>query len=214
MSTEIRVLIADDHAIVREGMKQIAMADRSIVVAGETSTADETLRKVQSEPFDVVVLDLSFPDRSGLEIIADIKRARPSVAVLVLSMEPQAEFAMRCLRAGASSYLEKRAAPEQLVRAIRRLAEGKKYLSGEFAQQLVIGEIHHPNAEHPHDLLSPREFEVFLSIARGKPAREIAADFGLSVKTVNNHRAHILEKLRIKSTAELVRYAMRHQLIH
>jgi len=160
-----------------------------------------------------VILDLSLPDRHGIDVLSKIKRLRPNVSVLILSVEREDEFALRCLHAGASGYLEKRSAPEQLVRAIKRLAEGKKYLSGELAQRLAL-EPDRPGAERPHDLLSPREFEIFLSIAAGKPVSHIANELGLSVKTVNNHRAHILEKLGVRSTAELIRYAIRHQLIH
>jgi two-component system, NarL family, invasion response regulator UvrY len=210
---QIRVLIADDHAIVREGLKQIVLSDSEITVAGEAATGDEAISKIRNGEFDVIVLDLSFPDRSGFDVLSNIKAANPDLSVLVLSMEREEEFAIRCLHAGASGYLEKRSAPEQLVSAIKRLARGKKYLSSELAEHLAL-ELDRPGVERPHDLLSQREFEIFLSIASGKPVSQIAAELTLSVKTVNNHRARILQKLGMKNTAELVRYAIRHQLIH
>lgn len=210
---QIRVLIADDHAIVREGLKQIVLSDSEITVAGEAATADEAISKIRNGAFDVIVLDLSFPDRSGFDVLSHIKAGSPDLPVLILSMEREEEFAIRCLHSGASGYLEKRSAPEQLVSAIKRLARGKKYLSSELAEHLAL-ELDRPGVERPHDLLSKREFEIFLSIASGKPVSQIAAELALSVKTVNNHRARILQKLGMKNTAELVRYAIRHQLIH
>jgi DNA-binding NarL/FixJ family response regulator len=210
---QIRVLIADDHAIVREGLKQIVLSDSEISVAGEAATGNEAISKIRNGEFDVIVLDLSFPDRSGFDVLSHVKAAKPDLSVLVLSMEREEEFAIRCLHAGASGYLEKRSAPEQLVSAIKRLARGKKFLSSELAEHLAL-ELDRPGAERPHDLLSKREFEIFLSIASGKPVSQIAEELGLSVKTVNNHRARILQKLGMKNTAELIRYAIRHQLIH
>ena len=209
----IRVLIADDHAIVREGLKQIVLSDSEISVAGEAATGDEAILKIRNGEFDVIVLDLSLPDRSGFDVLSRIKAAKPDLSILVLSMEREEEFAVRCLHAGASGYLEKRSAPDQLVSAIKSLARGKKYLSSELSEHLAW-ELDRPGAERPHDLLSKREFEIFLSIAAGRPVSQIAEDLGLSVKTVNNHRARILKKLGMKNTAELVRYAIRHQLIH
>ena len=209
----IRVFIADDHAIVREGLKQIAGSDPDIVVIGEAETGDEALAKIRDGAFDVMVLDLSLPDRSGLDVLAHVHATRPALPVLILSMEREEEFALRALRGGASGYLEKRSAPEQLVCAIRRLAAGRRYISDEMGERLV-GERDPAGSDRRHDLLSPREFEVFLSLGEGKPCSAIAADLGLSVKTVNNHRAHVLAKLGLKNTAELIRYAIRYRLIH
>jgi DNA-binding NarL/FixJ family response regulator len=208
----IRVFIADDHAIVREGLKQIVLADQEIVVSGEAATGDEAIARVRESEFDVLVLDLSFPGRNGLDVLSHIKANRPELAVLILSMEREEEFAIRCLHAGASGYLEKRSAPEQLVSAIKRLAVGRKYISDELAERLAL-KLDQPGIQRPHDLLSPREFEIFLSIASGKPVSHIAAELGLSVKTVNNHRARILQKLVMTSTAEVIRYAIRNELI-
>lgn len=212
MSSQVTVLIVDDHAIVREGLKQIALSDPSIAVTGEAATAHEALARIAREQFDVLVLDLSLPDRHGLELLPSIKAARPELAVLVLSVEREEEFALRCLRAGAAGYLEKRSVPQELVNAIKALAKGKRFLSAELAQHMIL-EPAGVDTSRPHDLLSQREFEVFLAIAAGKAVSQIARDLTLSVKTVNNHRARLMKKLGTKSTAELVRYAVRHELI-
>jgi DNA-binding NarL/FixJ family response regulator len=208
----IRVVIADDHAIVREGLKQIVLSDPDIIVSGEAETGDEAIARVWDSDFDVLVLDLSFPGRSGLDVLSHVKAAKPALPVLILSMEREEEYAIRCLHAGASGYLEKRSAPEQLVSAIKRLAAGKKYISDELAERLAV-EVNKPGTGRPHDLLTKREFEIFLSIALGRPVSQIAGELGLSVKTVNNHRARILQKLGMRSTAEAIRYAIRYQLI-
>jgi DNA-binding NarL/FixJ family response regulator len=207
----IRVLIADDHAIVREGLKQIVLSNEDITVAAEAATGDEALVKVRTCELDVLVLDLSMPGRSGLDVLAHVKALKPALPVLILSMEREEEFAMRCLNAGASGYLEKRSAPEQLVSAIKRLAAGSRYISAELAQRLALQLDR--RSERPHDLLTKREFEIFLAIAIGKPVSLIAGELGLSVKTVNNHRGRVLEKLGMKSTSEVIRYAIRHELI-
>ncbi|HUP61311.1 MAG TPA: response regulator transcription factor [Thermoanaerobaculia bacterium] len=212
MQEKICVFIADDHAIVREGLKRIVHSDEGIEVCGEAATGSETIASMREREVDVLVLDVSFPDRSGFDVLSHVKAARPRCHVLMLSMEREEEFAIRALRAGADGYIEKRSAPEQLIQAIRRVAEGRKYLTADLVETLALDRDHAP-AERPHDLLSPREFDIFLAIAGGKPVREIAANLGLSVKTVNNHRARVLAKLRVKSTAELVRYAIRHALI-
>lgn len=212
MARPIRVWIADDHAIVREGLKQIVLADPHIAVAGECATGRDAVERVRNEDFDVLVLDLSFPDVSGFDVLARAKAIKPDLPVLILSMEREEEFALRCLRAGASGYLEKRTAPAELVTAIRRLAQGKRYVSTELAERLAT-EPNLPPAR-PHDLLTRREFEIFLAVAGGKSVRTIAAELGLSAKTVSNHRTHILEKLGLKSTSDLVRYAIRQELIH
>jgi DNA-binding NarL/FixJ family response regulator len=211
-SGKIRVFIADDHAIVREGLKQIAIGDPQIVVAGEAATGNAALAAIIAGDFDVVVLDLSLPDRSGIDVLAHVKASRPQLPVLILSVSREDEFALRALRAGASGYLEKRTAPEQLITAIKRLAQGKKYLSSDLAERVVLDN-DLETSDRPHDRLSPREFEILLMIAEGKSASGIAADLGLSVKTVNNHRARILRKMAMKNNAELIRYAIQHQLI-
>jgi DNA-binding NarL/FixJ family response regulator len=209
------VFIVDDHPIVREGLKQIAMSDPDIRVTGEAGTGAAAIAAlaIGAGEYDVAVLDLSLPDRSGLDVLASVAAAHLDLPVLILSMEREEEFALRALREGASGYLEKNSAPEHLVTAIRRLAQGHKYLSTEMAERLIMDGRRRREAERPHDLLSRREFGVFLAIASGKSVSTIAADLGLSVKTINNHRASVLAKLEIKSTAELVRYAVRQHLV-
>lgn len=208
----IRIFIADDHAIVREGLKRVALADRDIEVLGESGSGAEALERIRHEEFDVLVLDLSLPDMHGFDVLCRVRAEKPDLPVLILSMEREEEFAIRCLRAGASGYLEKRGATAELVTAIRRVARGRKYVSAETAERLAA-DAGRPS-ERPHDLLSPREFEIFLSIAAGKSVSQIAGELGISVKTVSNHRAHILEKLGFRGTVDIVRYAMRHHLIH
>ena len=164
--------------------------------------------------YDVAVVDLSLPDRSGLDVLAQVACARPDLPVLILSMEREEEYAVRALREGAAGYLEKSSAPANLVTAIKRLAQGHKYLSTEMAEKLIVTSRQRRQGERPHDLLSRREFEVFIAIAQGKSVvSQIAAGLGLSVKTVNNHRASILAKLGVRSTADLVRYAVRQNLV-
>jgi len=208
----IRVLIADDHAIVREGLKRMALEDPEIDGVAECSNGSETLVRIREDEFDVLVLDLSLPDISGFDILCRVKAEKPKLPVLILSMEREEEFAVRCLHAGASGYLEKRGAPGELVKAIRRVASGRKYVSAETAERLAL-ELRHRATDRPHDLLTQREFEVFLSLASGKAVSQIAGELGISVKTVSNHRMHILQKLGVHTTADMIRYAIRHQLI-
>jgi DNA-binding NarL/FixJ family response regulator len=204
------VFIVDDHPIVREGLKQIVTSDPDIVVAGEAATGAEAVAALASGDYDVAVIDLSLPDRSGLDVVGAVTRA--DLPMLILSMEREEEYAVRALREGAAGYIEKSSAPDQLVAAIKRLAQGHKYLSAEMAERLIVKGRGH-QVERPHDLLSRREFEVFIAIVSGKPVSQIAADLGLSVKTVNNHRASVLAKIGVKSTADLVRYALRQHLV-
>jgi DNA-binding NarL/FixJ family response regulator len=212
-SATIRAIIVDDHPIVREGLKQIVTADPEITVCGEAATGEDALLIIAANQFDVAVLDLSLPDRNGLDVLTRIQCLRPDLPVLILSMEREDEFAVRALRAGASGYLEKRSAPERLVIAIKRLVQGHHYLSPELAERLIVNGRHRRAAEKPHDLLSPREFEVFIALGSGKGVGRIASELGLSVKTINNHRASVLAKLRVKTTADLIRYALRHDLV-
>jgi DNA-binding NarL/FixJ family response regulator len=211
-SATIRVFIVDDHPIVREGLKQIAASDPEISVTGEAATGSDAIATLASGDFDVVVLDLSLPDRSGLDVLGQVTKARRDLPVLILSIQREEEFALRALREGASGYLEKSSAPDCLVTAIKRLAQGHSYISITMAERLLV-DGRWREIERPHDLLSPREFEVFIAIASGKPVSGIASDLGLSVKTVNNHRARILMKLGKKTTGELIRYAICHNLI-
>ena len=208
----IRVLLADDHAIVRSGLKEILEATGDIVVAAEATNGHEALAKVRETEVDVAVVDLSMPGRSGIELIKLMKAERPKIRVLVLSMHSEEQYAVRAVKAGASGYLTKESAADELVAAIRRIAGGGAYISPETAERLV----HDTSAEKsgpPHRQLSDREYEVFKMIVAGKAVTDIAQRLNLSVKTVSTHKARILQKMGLASQADLVRYAVTHNLL-
>ena len=208
----IRALIADDHAVVRQGLKQILGDTPEMVVAGEATTGQEVLDKVRAETWDVVVLDISMPDRSGLDVLKQLRSERPKLPVLVLSMHSEDQYAVRVLKAGASGYLTKDSAPDELVKAIRKVVSGGRYVSSFLAEKLAF-EIGTDSSRLPHETLSDREFQVLRLIAAGKSVTEIAAELYLSVKTVSTYRARMLEKMNLGTTAELMHYAMQNHLI-
>jgi two-component system invasion response regulator UvrY len=207
----IRVLIADDHDIVREGVKQIVSETSDIVVVGEARTGAEALDRARQGGWDVVILDLNLPDRSGLDVLAQLRAVNGDVPVLILSMHGEASYAARALKAGASGYVSKSTAREHLVIAIRKLANGERFLTPELAESLAFGMMGARSSGHQS--LSDREFQVLCLIAAGRPPREIAAELNLSVKTVATHRARLLQKMGLRNNAELVRYAIDHQLL-
>jgi two-component system invasion response regulator UvrY len=207
----IRVLIVDDHDIVREGVKQIVAETTDIAVGGEARTGAEALEAVRRGGWDVVVLDLNLPDRSGVEVLAQIRSMAPQLPVLILSMHNQVSYAARVLKAGASGYVSKDSAREHLVQAVRKLARGERFLTPAVAESLAFGVS--AEGENRHTRLSDREFEVLCLIAAGKPPREIAADLNLSVKTVATHRARLLAKMGLKNNAQLVQYAIENDLL-
>jgi len=207
-----RVLIADDHAIVREGLKRILAADPAFTVAGEAKDGHEVLAAVRAGGFEVLLLDLSMPGRSGIELIGQVKVERPELRVLVLSMHGEQQYAVRAIRAGAAGYLTKDAAPTQLVEALRKIAAGGLFITPAVAEAIAIG-LQTPGEELPHKRLSDREHEVFLLLAAGQSVTAIAERLHLSVKTVSTHKTHIHEKLGLGSLAELVRYAVTHRLL-
>lgn len=208
----IRVLIADDHAIVRRGLKQILADTTDIVVAGEAADGRQALDQVQAQAFDALVLDITMPGRGGLEILKDIKRLKPALPVLVLSMHAEEQYATRMLRAGAAGYLNKESAPEELVKAIRKVYSGGKYVSAAQAERMV-GELQSDATKQPHELLSDREYEILCLIASGKTASQIARELALSVKTVSTYRARILEKMNLSTNAQLTHYAIKSGLV-
>ena len=210
----IRVLIADDHAVVRQGLKQILGDTPEMVVAGEATNGQEVLDKVRAEAWDIVVLDISMPDRSGLDILKELQSERPKLPVLVLSMYSEDQFAVRVLKAGARGYLTKDSAPDDLVKAIRKVVSGGTYVSGFLAEKLAmeIG-IGTDSSKLPHETLSDREFQVLRLIAAGKSVKEIAAELYLSVKTVSTYRARLLLKMNLETNAELIHYAVQNRLI-
>jgi two-component system invasion response regulator UvrY len=208
----IRVLIADDHAVVRQGLRQILGDTPEMVVAGEATTGQEVLDKVRAETWDVVVLDISMPDRSGLDVLKALKAERPKLPVLVLSMYAEDQYAMRVLKAGASGYLAKSSAADELVKAVRKVAVGGRYVSPFLAEKMAF-EIGADSSKLPHETLSDREFQVLRLIAAGKPVKEIAAELALSAKTVSTYRARLLEKMELRTNAELIHYAIQNHLI-
>ncbi|MBU6436838.1 MAG: response regulator transcription factor [Betaproteobacteria bacterium] len=207
-----RVLIADDHAIVRDGLKRLIESSPGLHVAGEAVDGDDTVHKVRSVVCDVLLLDMSMPGRSGLDLIKYVKTLQPRLAVLVLSMHAEDQYAVRAIRAGASGYLTKDTGIGMLVEAIRKVAAGGMYITAAVAEQLAMSLTHTPRAELPHQALSDRELEVFHALVRGDTIGAIAQRMHLSAKTVSTHKARILEKMQMDSVADLVRYALAHQL--
>jgi two-component system invasion response regulator UvrY len=203
----IRVFVADDHAVVRRGVLQILEDVPDVVVAGEAGSGRETLRGVQETEPDVLLLDIAMPEGGGVEVLAQVRSLRPELRVLILSVYPEKQYAIRALRAGAAGYLTKESAPEELVAAIRKAAQGGTYVSQSLAEKLA-GELKGETSKEPHEALSDREYQVVRLLAAGKTVSEIAADLSLSVKTVSTYRARILEKLGLQSTAEVIRYAI------
>jgi DNA-binding NarL/FixJ family response regulator len=208
----IKVFIADDHAIVREGLKQILAETRDIVVAGEAENGLDAVKLFRKSDCQVMLLDISMPDRSGIEVLKQIKKEKPELAVLMLSMHREDQYAIRSLKAGAAGYLTKQSAPRELVTAIRQVAGGLKYISAALAQELA----NHVGDDHdapPHDTLSDREYQTLTMIASGKTVGMIAKELSLSVKTVSEYRARLLVKMKLKNSAELTHYAIKNQLI-
>ena len=207
----IRIVIADDHPVVRQGIRQIVGAAGDMQIADEATDGRELLQRARSTPHDLVLLDLSMPATDGLDVLKQLKRERPKVPVVILTMSPEEQFAIRALKAGAAGYLMKEGAPTELVAAIRKAVAGGRYLSAGVAEKLadhLVG-----NVEGPlHDGLSDREYQVMRMIAAGKPTRQIAEELALSAKTVSTYRARIFEKMRMRSPAELAAYVVRNQL--
>ena len=208
----INVFIADDHAIVRQGLKQIVSETVDIRLGGEAADGHETLRLVRSGTCDVLVLDINMPGISGLDILGVLKVERPNLAVLVLSIHAEDQYAVRCLKAGAAGYLAKESVPEELVIAIRQVAAGSKYVSRGLAESLAL-RLNETEDRPRHETLSDREFQVLQLIGAGKTATEIADELSLSVKTVSTYRARLLKKLALKNNAEVIQYAIQNRLV-
>lgn len=208
----IRVLIADDHAIVRHGLKQIVAETDDMTVIGEADTGAQAIKLVRDTPYDVVLMDISLPDRNGIEVLKQIKKEYPKLPVLMLSMHAEREFAVRALKAGASGYLTKQSAPMQLVDAIRHVAAGKKYITPSLAEE-VANMLSGDMELSPHKLLSDREYQTLCLIASGKTLSIIATELILSPKTVSVYRSRVLEKLNLKNNSDITRYAIKNQLV-
>ena len=207
-----RVLIADDHAIFREGLRQILEDAADLQVVEEASRGQEVLDKIEKNDYDLILLDIAMPGLSGLETLKLIKGRKPKMKVLVLSMYPEEQYAVRAIKAGASGYITKAGASEELLGAIRKVLSGGKYITSSVADKLFSDL--EPEPGHPlHELLSDREYQILCLIASGKTVSEIADSLALSVKTVSTHRGHILEKMKMKSNAELTNYAIKQNLI-
>jgi two-component system invasion response regulator UvrY len=208
----MKVLIADDHAVFRRGLRETLAEAFSRVTFGEAGTALETLEYVRRQDWDVVILDISMPGKSGLDILDDLKRLRPRLPILLLSMHPEQQFARRALKSGAAGYLTKDSVTEELKEAVKRIVGGGRYVSATLAEKLALDL--REGADKPlHELLSDREFQVLRMIASGKTVKDIAEELSLSVKTVSTYRARILEKTGMKTNAELIRYALQTHLV-
>lgn len=208
----LRILIADDHPVFRRGLKQIIAETSDLVVADEAADGREALLKARTGDYDLVLLDISMPFKNGLDVLSELKNERPTLPVLMLSMHPEEQYAVRAVRAGASGYLTKESAPEELVGAIRKVSRGGKYVSASLAEALT-SVLNEDDNRLPHETLANREHQVALLIASGKSVSEIAQELSLSVKTVSTYRARILEKMRMTNNAELIRYAIKNALV-
>ncbi len=207
----IRLLIADDHAILRQGLKQIVEESGEMTVAGEAATGMEALRLARECDCDVVILDISLPGKNGVEVLKQLREEKPHLPVLIVSVYPEDQYAVRLIKAGAAGYLNKECAPEVLLAALRQVAKGKKYITPGVAE-LLAEELDIAGGKAPHETLSDREYQIFLLLASAKTVSEIADLLALSVKTVSTHRARLLEKMQLHNNAELMRYAIENHL--
>ncbi len=208
----IKILIADDHAVVREGVKHILSEMPDMVIAGEAGKGQEVLEKVGKNEYDLILLDIAMPGRDGLEILKDLKLQKPKLPVLILSMFPEEQYALRALKSGASGYLTKDSIPDELIKAIQKIVRGGKYISSSFSEKMLFS--FDSDAEKPlHETLSDREYQVMRMIASGKTLKEIADELALSVKTVSTYRSRILVKTGMKNNVELTHYAVKHRLV-
>jgi two-component system, NarL family, invasion response regulator UvrY len=206
-----RIFIADDHVLILEGLKKILREESDMLVVGEAHNGVETVERIRKTECDILLLDLSLPDKSGLEILKEVKKQFPHLHVLILSMFPEEVFAVRALKAGADGYLTKDSAAKELVLALRKVADGRKYVSEALSQKLAF-DVAGGGGRAPHEDLSDREFQVLRMIGAGKTVTQIAAELNVSVSTVNTHRSHILEKMGMHTNAELMHYAIENKL--
>ncbi len=207
-----RILIADDHPIVRRGLRQILEENRTVLRVDEAETGKEALEMVKQNRFDVVLLDISMPGMSGLEALSEIKKLNPRLPILILSIYPEEDYAVRALKAGASGYLTKKSAPDELITAVKKLIRGERYISPSLAE-LLASHLSEENDRPLHESLSNREFQVMRLITSGKSLKEAASEMSLSPKTISTFRTRLLQKLQLKSNAELIQYAMKHDLM-
>jgi two-component system invasion response regulator UvrY len=208
---KIRILIADDHPIVREGYKKILMSQPDMDVTGEAGNGQEVLDLIQKKDFDLILLDISMPGRSGLEILKELKSQKPHLPVMILSIYPEEQYAVRAFRDGASGYLTKASTPKELISAIRKVSQGGRYVTEALAEKLTyfLGDVD----KAPHEKLSDREYQVMLLIASGKTVTQAAEELCLSVKTISTYRRHILEKMQFSTNAEITMYGIQNKLL-
>ena len=209
---KIRILIADDHPIVREGYKKILMSQPDMDVTGEAGNGQEVLDLIQKKDFDLILLDISMPGRSGLEILKELKSQKPHLPVMILSIYPEEQYAVRAFRDGASGYLTKASTPKELIAAIRKVSQGGRYVTEALAEKLTYF-LHGDVEKAPHEKLSDREYQVMLLIASGKTVTQIAEELCLSVKTISTYRRHILEKMQFATNADITMYAIQNKLL-
>lgn len=208
----IEVLLADDHALVRKGLKHILNDSSDIRVKAEAKDGDEVIEIVSKEEFDIVVLDITMPKKNGIEVLKILRNLYPELPILILSMHSEEQYAIRMLKDGASGYLNKDAAPEELLIAIRKITSGRKYITYDVAEKLVDN-LNKKETDYPHEILSAREFQIMNLIASGKSLTEISKELNISIKTVATYRARLMEKLNFKTNADLISYSVRHNLI-
>lgn len=207
-----RILIADDHAVVRAGLRQFLEEDRSVREIGEASTGTETLDQLRAKPWDLVILDIYMPDRSGLDILKQIQASYPDTKVLIISGLPERQYALNAIKAGASGYLAKDTAPEELLKAVKAVLRGRRYVSPTLAE-LLVDDLNQDSDQPMHTRLSEREFQIFCKLAAGRSVSQIANELFLSVKTVSTYRTRVLEKMSFSTNADLTLYAVRNGMI-
>ncbi|HWA06231.1 MAG TPA: response regulator transcription factor [Ignavibacteria bacterium] len=208
----IKILIADDHSVVRRGIKQILSDEKDMQVLGEASNSDEIFSQLDKQEWDLLILDITMPGKSGLDCLIEIRQLKPELKILILSMHPEEEIAVRAIKTGADGYLNKDSVPGELIRAIKKVIAGGKYISSSLAETLIFS-VNKDASKEPHDELSEREFQVLCLLASGYSLTQIAEKFSLSVKTISTYRSRILEKMDLKSNVDLTHYAIKHKLV-
>jgi len=209
----LKILIADDHALFREGLKQILQENFEGALIDQANNGYEVMDKISTNGYDLLLLDIAMPGLSGLDVLKQLRIKKPKLRVLVLSMYPEGQYAVRSIKAGASGYLTKRSASDELIEAIKRVSQGRIYVTAAIAEKLM-SDLKPDTGKPIHEILSDREFQIFCMIASGKTVGSIAEELNLSVKTVSTHRVHILQKMNMKNNAELINYGIKYQIIN